>query len=145
MSQIGLDQTRITTPRYIQIAEELRSRISEGAFGGSGQLPTTRAMARRLRVNRNTVVAAYSKLEEWGVARGHVGRGTFAVRAPSRSSRAMDFPPGSRDSPQDARAPSSGKGGSARGSRTASQDRESFQSHADGSRRVDGSAVATAS
>jgi len=89
MGHIDLDQS--PTSRYLQIAEDLRARIAKGEFGPSGRLPTTRDLSRRLGVNRNTVVAAYAKLQEWGVVRPHVGRGTFAVSpgdpepAPARS------------------------------------------------------------
>lgn len=79
MARIDLDQS--PTSRYQQIAEDLRARIEKAEFGPSGRLPTTRDLARRLGVNRNTVVAAYAKLQEWGVVRPHVGRGTFAVPA----------------------------------------------------------------
>src|SRR5882672_10362879 len=77
MAHIDLDQSGVS--RYLQIAQDLRARIERGEFAPSGRLPTTRDLARRLGVNRNTVVAAYAKLQEWGVVRPHVGRGTFAV------------------------------------------------------------------
>lgn len=68
-----------TTAHYVRIAEDLRRRIVAGALRPGERLPTTRAMAQSLGVNRNTVVAAYNKLADWGYAASHVGRGTFAV------------------------------------------------------------------
>ena len=79
MGRLGLDQST-DRARYIRIAGEIRGRILRGEIPEGQRLPTTRAMARRTKVNRNTVVAAYHKLAEWGFARSHVGRGTFAVR-----------------------------------------------------------------
>lgn len=76
MARIDLDQS---PSRYIQIADDLKAQILAGRFGASGRLPTTRDLARTIGVNRNTVVAAYAKLEEWGLAKAHVGRGTFAL------------------------------------------------------------------
>src|SRR5207247_9915909 len=76
--RIDLDQSA-GSAIYVRIAEALRDAILAGEFDRGLPLPTTRELSRRLDVNRNTIVAAYRKLEEWGLARAHVGRGTFAV------------------------------------------------------------------
>ena len=83
MDSIDLGQSEQSSV-YLKIARSLRDRIERGEFGQSGRLPTTRDLCRRLGVNRNTIVAAYRKLEEWGMARPHVGRGTFAIPAADR-------------------------------------------------------------
>lgn len=91
MATLDLDQSRA---RYVRIAEDLKTQILAGRFGPEGRLPTTRDLARTLRVNRNTVIAAYAKLAEWGFARAHVGRGTFAVRPASVPGKAGKAGPG---------------------------------------------------
>ncbi len=72
-------------PLYRQLHAQLRERILSGAFGRGGKLPTTRELAGRLGVNRATVAAAYALLEQEGLIRGHVGRGSF-VRTPGEAS-----------------------------------------------------------
>ena len=76
----------------MRIAEALRDAILAGEFDRGLPLPTTRELSRRLDVNRNTIVAAYRKLEEWGLARAHVGRGTFAATREERERRAAREP-----------------------------------------------------
>jgi len=66
-------------PVYRQIADGILMAMRDGRLE-PGRLPPTRLLARQLRVNRNTAVAAYHHLEESGVVRGHTGRGTFLVR-----------------------------------------------------------------
>lgn len=72
------------------MAEALREAILQGTFDGGLRLPTTRELCRRLGVNRNTIVAAYRKLEEWNLARPHVGRGTFVATPAEREGRSAE-------------------------------------------------------
>src|SRR5207247_6300104 len=89
--RIDLDQSAVSAI-YVRIAEALRDAILAGEFDRGLPLPTTRELSRRLDVNRNTIVAAYRKLEEWGLARAHVGRGTFAASREERERRAAREP-----------------------------------------------------
>ena len=66
-------------PVYRQIADGIREAVASGRLRAGKRLPPTRDLARQLRVNRNTVVAAYELLVEEGFARSHTGRGTFLV------------------------------------------------------------------
>jgi 2-aminoadipate transaminase len=66
-------------PVYRQVQERLRGLIRSGVLKPGQKLPPTRRMAGDLRVNRNTVVAAYAELEADGQVRSHVGRGTFVA------------------------------------------------------------------
>lgn len=67
-------------PLYQQIADGLRADIAAGRFGAGSRLPTIRALAAQLGVNRDTVALAYDALAREGLVEATVGRGTF-VRA----------------------------------------------------------------
>jgi 2-aminoadipate transaminase len=78
---------------YRQIADQLAHIIREGALADRERLPASRDLAKSLGVNRVTVVAAYELLEQEGLVKAHVGRGTY-VRAPqSRGSAAPEGTP----------------------------------------------------
>lgn len=68
-----------STPVYRQIAEQIRRAAVEGPVGPDRKLPPTRELARRLGVNRNTVVAAYEMLAAQGWTESQTGRGTFLL------------------------------------------------------------------
>jgi len=72
------------TPVYRQIAAVLRGRILSGDLADGARLPATRLLAERLKLHRNTVVAAYRLLEQEGLLRSGVGAGSFA-RSPAAS------------------------------------------------------------
>jgi GntR family transcriptional regulator/MocR family aminotransferase len=67
-------------PVYQQIAAGLRAEIERGERGAGARLPTIRALAAELGVNRDTVALAYEELARAGLVESTVGRGTF-VRA----------------------------------------------------------------
>lgn len=59
-----------------------------GRLAPGSQLPASRDLAAQLDVNRTTVTNAYDELVKAGVARSHVGQGTFvAIPAPPKSMR----------------------------------------------------------
>jgi GntR family transcriptional regulator / MocR family aminotransferase len=63
-----------------RLASGLRQAILEGVVPAGARLPATRALAARLGVARNTVVAVYAQLQAEGfVVAGH-GSGTFACK-----------------------------------------------------------------
>lgn len=86
-SYIKLERTS-GTPLYQQICQSLRDAIVAGELAEGTRLPTERALARELGVNRTTVMNAYNELASEGLIEGHVGRGTL-VR---RSYRRMEDP-----------------------------------------------------
>lgn len=67
------------TPVYRQIAEQIRDAAVRAPAGPAKKLPPTRELARRLGVNRNTVVAAYDMLASEGWTESQTGRGTFLL------------------------------------------------------------------
>jgi len=64
-------------PIYRQIMEQVRSAIARGVLRPGDRLPAIRALALDLKVNLNTVVKAYSKLEDRGVIHTRRGMGTY--------------------------------------------------------------------
>jgi DNA-binding transcriptional MocR family regulator len=66
-----------------EIADSIRDLRESGELQAGEPLPPVRALAERLGVNRNTVVAAYRQLANAGVVRT-LGRGGTRVAGPSR-------------------------------------------------------------
>ena len=75
------EQDAISGASAAEIAESVRNLIDRGALSPGDPLPSVRALADRLGVNRNTVVAAYRLLGQAGVVETQ-GRGGTHVRAP---------------------------------------------------------------
>ena len=79
--QISLDRGagRDGTPVYRQIAEQIREQVASRDLPAGSRLPPIRELARRLRVNRDTVALAYEELARAGLVESTVGRGTFVA------------------------------------------------------------------
>jgi GntR family transcriptional regulator/MocR family aminotransferase len=77
---IPLDRTE---PLTLQIQRHLERLIRQEHLAPGIKLPATRELARDLGVNRATVAVAYERLVAGGLARAHVGQGTF-VAPPER-------------------------------------------------------------
>lgn len=75
MSADDLIDEGIRGASALEIAESLRALIERGGVGAGSALPSVRALADRLAVNRNTVMAAYRHLAQAGlvVSRGRAG------------------------------------------------------------------------
>ena len=69
-------------PIYRQIVDQIRHGIASGRLRPAEQLPTVRALAVELAVNPNTVIKAYSLLEQQGILTTEQGSGTFVAEAP---------------------------------------------------------------
>src|SRR5579875_3556443 len=93
---VRLDRSS-SVPLYRQIYQQLREAILSGALPEGARLPTERALARELGVNRTTVMNAYNELASEGLIEGHVGRGTLVKR-----SRTYSNDPDSEDFEQEA-------------------------------------------
>ncbi|MCX6591084.1 MAG: PLP-dependent aminotransferase family protein [Acidobacteria bacterium] len=72
------------TPLYRQLFDAIRVAIRDGVLPPGHRLPPTRELAGSLSLNRTTVSAAYELLDQAGLIRSHVGRGSF-VAEPSSS------------------------------------------------------------
>lgn len=64
-------------PLYRQLCGRIAESIHNGQLKDGQRLPATRELAVQLGLNRTTVSAAYTLLEEQGLLKGHVGRGSF--------------------------------------------------------------------
>ncbi|KFI94030.1 aminotransferase [Bifidobacterium saguini DSM 23967] len=70
---------RSSVPLYRQLAGELREQIVSGALAEGYRLPPERELAKRLEVNRTTVLQAYQQLKDEGFIASKVGKGTFVL------------------------------------------------------------------
>lgn len=80
-------------PVYQQIAGRLRQEIEAGERLPGEKLPTIRALAGELGVNRDTVALAYEALSRSGFVEATVGRGTFVARRAGLGRMAALFEP----------------------------------------------------
>jgi GntR family transcriptional regulator len=67
-------------PIYVQIGQNVRRFLARGDLEPGEKLPSARDLAQTLGVNPNTVVHAYSRLENEGIIETRRGLGTF-IRA----------------------------------------------------------------
>ena len=63
-------------PRYRQVYDNMRRAMSSGELPPGARLPSTRALAAKLRVSRNTVITAYEMLAADDLIRTVKGSGT---------------------------------------------------------------------
>ncbi|MEN8698749.1 PLP-dependent aminotransferase family protein [Bacillus infantis] len=66
-------------PKYLQIAEYIKERISTGEWPVGSIIPSQRELAKQFGVNRSTSTAAIEELMAEGLLEGAVGRGTAVV------------------------------------------------------------------
>ncbi len=80
MSISGLQLTRQTNrPLYLQVADQLRNQIETGELAPNTRLPASRVLAKKLEVNRITIVNAYAELEAEGLVTTRTGSGTYVA------------------------------------------------------------------
>ena len=81
-------------PVYLQIADQVNDAIIGGQLHHGDKLPTIRALAEELKVNRDTVALAYDGLARDGIVETTVGRGTFVRHtATARPAGEQSAPP----------------------------------------------------
>ncbi|MFT3989353.1 PLP-dependent aminotransferase family protein [Aestuariivirga sp.] len=76
-------------PRYLAIAEAMRSDLLTGKLKAGERVPTHRDLAYRLGVTTGTVTRAYAEAEKLGILVGEVGRGSF-LKEPAKPVRAFE-------------------------------------------------------
>ncbi len=69
-------------PIWQQIEDGLRRMIALGALNPGDAVPSVRDLARKLRVNPNTVARAYQRLTDRGVFSTRRGDGTYVAEEP---------------------------------------------------------------
>ena len=74
-------------PLHRQIADHVEAAIRSGIVRGGERVPSTRALAARLRVSRNTVIAAYDELSARGLLEGRRGGGMHVAVRPESKTR----------------------------------------------------------
>ncbi|MFF2017302.1 PLP-dependent aminotransferase family protein [Paenibacillus sp. NPDC058177] len=72
-------------PVYLQIADLLGEKIAQGEYPPGSKLPSERKLAEQYKVNRSTVVLAYSELRSQGVIETRPGSGTLVSPFRQRS------------------------------------------------------------
>jgi GntR family transcriptional regulator/MocR family aminotransferase len=84
------------TPLYRQAYQELRRMILHGELPPGFRLPSTRLLAHRERVSRNTIIQAYDQLQAEGFVTGRLGAGTYVaegIAIPPADSPSSTFDP----------------------------------------------------
>jgi GntR family transcriptional regulator len=69
-------------PVHVQLKEQIKHLILTGTFEVGSQLPSIRAMAGFLRINRNTVARVISDLEREGYVESRRGSGVYVIEPP---------------------------------------------------------------
>ncbi|HEX9926498.1 MAG TPA: PLP-dependent aminotransferase family protein [Anaerolineae bacterium] len=80
---------QVDQPLYLQAADQLRAKIEAGELAPHTRLPASRVLAKKLGVNRITIVNAYAELEAEGLVVTRVGSGTFVAGRPDSNSSEM--------------------------------------------------------
>lgn len=91
-----MDWSSDTPPAAKDIAAHYRQSIANGELAAGQQLPTARALAKRLRVALMTVQSAYTMLREDGLVESRQGSGTY-VRSAEIGSDAQETAHGLRE------------------------------------------------
>jgi DNA-binding transcriptional MocR family regulator len=78
-------------PLYRQLYLALKTQILDGKLADGDRIPATRELCADLGINRTTVSAAYELLEQEGLIRAHVGRGSFVTRPPHSEEGEISF------------------------------------------------------
>ena len=96
-------------PVHVQLEGQIKHLILSGGFEVGSRLPSIRAMAGFLRVNRNTVARVISDLEREGYVESRRGSGVYVVEPPDRG--------GGLEAPGGPRAGDGSRGGAGRACR----------------------------
>jgi GntR family transcriptional regulator/MocR family aminotransferase len=73
------------SPLYRRVYEHVRACILDGSLAPNSPVPSTRALAKELRVSRSTVVLAYEQLRAEGYLAGRMGAATRVRAQPPES------------------------------------------------------------
>jgi GntR family transcriptional regulator/MocR family aminotransferase len=94
---IALDR-QSPEPLHRQLYLRLVELIMDRSLAFDGRLPSSRALAQKISMSRNTVVSAYQQLEVEGYVQAQRGSQTFVAAAPNRSTtHRIEEPKGTKD------------------------------------------------
>src|SRR5205823_1241375 len=86
-------RTDSALPRFLQVARAIVEDVRRGRLQPGDALPGSRALARELGLNRNTIMAAYAELQAEGWVETEAAGGTYiSSQLPLRHVRAPDGP-----------------------------------------------------
>jgi DNA-binding GntR family transcriptional regulator len=71
-----------TTPRYVQIADDLRGQIAAGVYPPGGKLPSNKDLTEQYGVADGTIRAALEELRGEGIVETQSTLGTFVTSKP---------------------------------------------------------------
>jgi GntR family transcriptional regulator len=71
---------RSGVPTYIQLVNQVRRAVRNGTLHAGDRLPTAREVVAALTINPNTVLKAYTQLENEGLVISRPGLGTFIAQ-----------------------------------------------------------------
>ncbi len=72
-------------PVHVQLKQQIKYLILAGNFGVGERLPSIRAMAGFLRINRNTVARVFTDLEREGFVESRRGSGVYVLEPPAEA------------------------------------------------------------
>jgi GntR family transcriptional regulator len=76
-------------PVYLQLLEQVKTAVATGTLRAQDQLPSVRALAEELRINRNTIAKAYAEMETQGLVESRQGLGVFVTQASTPLKKAV--------------------------------------------------------
>ncbi len=76
-------------PVYLQLVQQVKASVATAALRAGDQLPSVRALAEELKVNRNTIARAYAEMEREGLVETRQGLGCFVTQAATPLRRAV--------------------------------------------------------
>ena len=68
-------------PVYLQLVRQVKAAVAAGTLRAGDQLPSVRALAEELKVNRNTIARAYWAMEAESLVETRQGLGCFVTQA----------------------------------------------------------------
>ncbi len=78
--------TKVDTPIYQQLVNQIRSKMSAGDLAPGAKMPTVRDLSAEIGIAQGTVKRAYDELESIGVVEKAQGKGTFIKGSAAASS-----------------------------------------------------------
>lgn len=78
-------------PKYVQIAKHIKKLIDSGSIEDGEKLPSIRSLAKLFKVNNDTIINVYKRLQSEGYAMQKMGSGTYAKKREINRSFKKDY------------------------------------------------------
>ena len=78
-------------PKYVQVAGDLRAKITNGTYPVGTTLPSTAALMASYQVSVTVARAAIKQLQTEGLAEGQPGKGVYVIREPTSAQPSAEF------------------------------------------------------